>query len=89
MNQMKNDWTRRRFLQTAGTLSALAGTQAKTIAAVTHRGVSLMVDPSDPIAGTPEAQWAAREFEKSLAAKGVTLFRCERQPHSRRKNTRA
>lgn len=41
MNQMKNDWTRQRFLQTAGTLSALAGTQAKTVAAVTHRGVSL------------------------------------------------
>jgi hypothetical protein len=50
-NQMKNDWTLRRFLQTAGTLSALAGAQAKTVAAITHRGVSLVVNPSDPIAG--------------------------------------
>jgi hypothetical protein len=77
MNYSERDWTRRRFLQTAGSLGALASTPGKTIAAMTGRGVSVVLDPSDTVAGAPEALWAVREFEQSLVDKGIKVLCCK------------
>jgi len=78
MHPDKDKWSRRRFLQTAGSLAALASTEIKGVAATGLRGVSLALDPADPIAGAPESIWAANELEQSLAAKGVKILRCQR-----------
>ena len=40
------------------------------------RGVSLALDPADPIAGAPESIWAANELEQSLAENNIDLVYC-------------
>lgn len=78
MYSAMSEWSRRRFLQTAGALAVVAGSEAKGLAAVGSGGVSLALDPSDAVAGTPESLWAAKELEQSLAARGIKVLRCER-----------
>ena len=51
---------RRQFLQSAGSLGALAVGHAAT------REISIVVDPADPVANAKPAQWAIKEFEDSL-----------------------
>ncbi len=70
-------WTRRRFLQTAGTLSAFAGIHSSGFAAENY-DVSIVADPSDNIASAPEARWAADELEHVLLSQGVKVLRCEK-----------
>ncbi len=70
---MNNSLNRRRFLQAASTAAALG----ITVEGATQ-GVSIVVDPSDPVAGSGAAKWAANELERSLAAAGVSVQRCER-----------
>jgi hypothetical protein len=71
------NWSRRRFLQTAGSLAALAGSEVNGVAGVVGRGVSIVVDPSDPIASAPEAAWASKELEDALKAQGILVKRCQ------------
>ena len=62
---------RRRFLQTAGSVAALSGSSAAAV-----RAVSLVVDPSDSVANSAPAKWAAQELERSLKAAGGTVQMC-------------
>jgi hypothetical protein len=75
---VKGDWNRRRFLLTAGSLAALAGTEVKGVAAGPKRGVSIIIDPVDGVASSSVSIWAATELEKALTASGVTVLRCQR-----------
>src|SRR5215831_20084622 len=61
---------RRRFLQAAGAVAALGES-----ASASYPAVSLVVDPSDPIANSAPAKWAAQELERSLRAAGSTVQR--------------
>jgi hypothetical protein len=72
------DWSRRRFLLTAGSLAALTGAEANGIAASAKRGVSIVIDPTDTVASSSVSLWAAEELEKALSAHGVTTLRCQR-----------
>ncbi len=65
--------SRRKFLQTAGAVSALA-----PLAEAASAGVSIVLDPTDPVASSGPARWAARELELALAATGLSVQRCER-----------
>src|SRR5260370_6661602 len=69
----KNSLNRRQFLQTASTAAALG----MTVEGATQE-VSIVIDPTDPIAGRVAARWAANELERSLSAAGVSVQRCER-----------
>lgn len=71
MHPHQNSLNRRQFFQTAGTAAAFGVT---AIGAV--QGVSIVVDPSDAIAGSGPAKWAATELEQSLTAAGVAVQRC-------------
>jgi hypothetical protein len=77
-DQKKNDWTRRRFLQTAGSVAALARTEVRGIAAAAYHGVSIVIDPTDPVASSSASLWAAGELEQALVARGVPVLRCQR-----------
>jgi hypothetical protein len=78
MSSEKRDWSRRRFLQTAGSLAAVAGTDRTGAAAIVSQGVSLVIDPADAVAGSRECLWAADELERALTARGVKVLRCSR-----------
>src|SRR5258708_7316272 len=70
---MKNSFNRRQFLQTAGTAAAF-GVRGKGAA----HSVSIVVDPTDAVASSVSAKWAAKELERSLATAGVSVQRCDR-----------
>jgi hypothetical protein len=59
------DWTRRRFLLTAGSLAALTGAEVNAIAASAKRGVCIVIDPTDTVASSSVSLWAAEELEKA------------------------
>jgi hypothetical protein len=73
-----SDWSRRRFLQTAGSLVAFARSEVNGVAAVAKRGVSLVVNLVDPVASAPASLWAAKELEDALKAHDVIVLRCQR-----------
>jgi hypothetical protein len=63
---------RRRFIQAAGSLGLLRRGYAAS------RDVSIVVDPSDPVASSGPAQWAIKELEESLAKQGIPSKRFDR-----------
>ncbi|HUD98253.1 MAG TPA: twin-arginine translocation signal domain-containing protein [Bryobacteraceae bacterium] len=67
---------RREFLRRTGLAGgALAcGPQARA----QTREVSLVLDPSDPVASAAPVQWAARELQQAMTDAGATLDRHER-----------
>ncbi len=69
----KTSLNRRLFLQTAGSLAAtqVTGRAAKP-------GVSIIVNPKDPVAAAAPGKWGVGELERALAKAGVTVQRCER-----------
>ncbi len=69
----KNSLNRRQFLQTASTAAAFA-----VAAEGATQSVSIVVDPTDAVAGSVAAKWAVKELERSLAAVGVSVQTCER-----------
>jgi len=77
MSNENGRWTRRRFLQTAGSLSAFAGTRTAAFAA-DDRGVFLVSDPSGGNASAAEAHWATKVLEQALLSKGVKMLRGEK-----------
>ncbi len=78
MSSEKRDWSRRRFLQTAGSLAAVAGTDRVGAAAIVSQGVSLVLDPADAVAGSRECLWAAEELDRALTTRGVKVLHCSR-----------
>jgi hypothetical protein len=74
----REEWSRRRFLLTAGSVAALAGAEVNGLAAATKRVVCLVIDPADTVASSPVSLWAAEELEKGLSAHGVSTRRCQR-----------
>jgi hypothetical protein len=73
----RRGFNRRQFVQAvgsaAGTIGALGVAGGRAAAEV-----SLVVDPADPIAGAAPVQWAVKELEDSLSARGVTVRKYER-----------
>src|SRR5919197_6512651 len=78
MNSLKGGLNRREFIQVAGALVPLSVVQ------VPRRRVWLVVDPSDPIAGAAQSQWAATELEQTLNARGLAVHRGERVTQAKR-----
>jgi len=72
---LKSIWNRRRFVQTAGSIAALTAAEPLKLAAAGPRGVSIILDPGDTVAATPQAAWAAKEFERVLTEKRVAVSR--------------
>ena len=60
---------RRSFLKQTG--AAASVTAAHTLKGATQ-GVSLIVDPKDPVASAPPPAWAVRELKAALANQGLT-----------------
>jgi len=58
-------------MQVAGSIAVLTTGQAL------RSRVSLVVDPADPVSGAAPAQWAVRELELSLNARGLMVHKCE------------
>jgi hypothetical protein len=75
LHPLKNIWNRRRFVQTAGSLAALTVTAPLELVAATISGVSIISDPGDSIASSPQGTWAAKELERALTDKQVKVSR--------------
>ena len=75
MNQRSGMWNRRRFIQTTGSLAALCASESKWLVAARPTGVTLVVDPTDTVAGSPPCIWAAKELERTLSAQHITVTR--------------
>jgi len=58
-------------MQVAGSIAVLTTGQAL------RSRVSLVIDPADPVSGAAPAQWAVRELELSLNARGLMVHKCE------------
>ncbi|HWB87218.1 MAG TPA: hypothetical protein VG675_23945 [Bryobacteraceae bacterium] len=71
MKRANSGLNRRQFIQGAGSLAALG------VANAAGRGVSIVLDPHDPVAGAAPAQWAAKELERSLTARGLSVQMCD------------
>src|ERR1051325_7293341 len=69
---------RRRFLQTAGTLAALGRRSSAAIPPV-----SLVVDPTDPIANSGPPRWAIEQFKGSMTSAGATVQICQKLAESK------
>lgn len=68
------DFSRRHFLKMAG-ITAL-GIPFAGFADIKATGVSIIVDPADPIANSAPAQWATGELEAALKTQGIKIQRC-------------
>jgi hypothetical protein len=79
MNQksstVQKGMSRRNFMKIAG-ISAL---WASSIGYFNFKikGVSIVIDPSDHIAGSQPSQWAVKELEKSLTTAGIDVYKCK------------
>lgn len=69
-----NPVSRRLFLKMAG--FATLGTGIEDLEAFDAKGISLIVDPSDPIANAASVLWAAQELVLSLTARSIPVQRC-------------
>lgn len=65
MSYRKNFWNRRRFLQTAGGITALGVTSSRRLAAA-GTAVTIVTDPADTIASSAPCTWALRELERAF-----------------------
>jgi hypothetical protein len=70
----KNSLSRRLFLQTAGAVTTALGAP---------RGVSIIVNPADAVAGADPAKWAVNELDRTLKAAGAAVERCKQAPDAR------
>ena len=78
----RHDMSRRSFVKIAG-MSALWASSPR-FSHFKTKGVSLVVDPADQIAGSPPSLWSAQELEHSLTSKGVNVIRCDRIAQAKR-----
>ena len=70
-----NGVSRRHFVKIAGITTL--GVSSFGFSGFYAKGVSIVSDPADPVAGSAPAQWAAKELENSLTSRGITVFRCD------------
>jgi hypothetical protein len=72
-------WNRRRFLQTAGSATALAfaAAQTKGFSSKPAPGISLILDSSDEISTSSPVQWAAGELQHTLERHAIAVTRCD------------
>jgi hypothetical protein len=68
-------YSRRHFVKVAG-ITAL-GVSSFGLSDFYAKGVSIISDPEDTIAGSPAAQWALKELEDSLTSREINVFRCK------------
>ena len=64
--------SRRRFMKIAG-ISALWASSLAFINFKT-KGVSIVINSADQIAGSLPSQWALKELENSLKSEGINVF---------------
>ena len=85
MNQVSHNeqkgLNRRRFVKITG-ISAL-GVPFLRCSHSESSGVSIAADPDDRTAGSQPSQWAVGELEKSLRARGIDVYRCDRMVQAR------
>jgi hypothetical protein len=62
----------RRTFVTGAALAAIGIAEAAE-----RPSVAIVADGADPVAAAPAAQWALKELQQSLAARGVDVLRCE------------
>ena len=67
--------SRRRFMQVAG-ISAV-GASSLGYFNFRSKGVSIVRDPADLVAGSPPSTWAVKDLEDSLTSHGIDAYRCE------------
>ena len=70
-----NEVTRRHFVKVAGI--AAVGVSSFGFSDFMAKGVTIILDPADIVAGSAPALWAARELENSLTSKGITVTRID------------
>ena len=75
----KKDIHRRGFLKRAGVAGAGLATGPFAFGKALHGAISLVRDPSDPIAASPLVQRAAEELQQALTDVGFTVHTHERQ----------
>ncbi len=68
---MTHNLNRRQFLRTAAGATVAAAAGVPTLAS-DKQGVAIIVDPSDALASSAPARWAATELVKALTARGVS-----------------
>jgi hypothetical protein len=68
--------SRRHFVKVAG-ITAI-GVSSFGFSYIMASGVTIIADPSDPIAGSPPSKWAIKELEESLTSKRISVFKCEK-----------
>jgi hypothetical protein len=69
---VRNDrLSRRRFLQlSAFSVGALS---AQAFGTSSNSGISLIADPADPVASSPQATWALRELADAISQRGIAV----------------
>jgi hypothetical protein len=72
----REEWSRRRFLLTAGSVAALAGAEVNGLAAATKRVVCLVIDPADTVASSPVSLWAAEPVSRRCRPGVAVSKRC-------------
>ncbi|HTX18834.1 MAG TPA: hypothetical protein VMG34_09250 [Bacteroidota bacterium] len=85
---MKQDQARQDLSRQRGGVSRrhfikVTGASALWLSAVgsfnfASRGVSIIADPADPVAGAPPSIWAANELLQTLTSGGIAVSRCEK-----------
>ena len=65
---------RREFIQGASSIAAGSMISLRGVGA-SPTGISLVLDPDDATGGAAPVQWAARELERSLVSRGLTVRR--------------
>ena len=74
-NKNESGIDRRHFVKLAG-ISTL-GVSSLGFSGLNGKMVSIVSDPTDPIASSPPALWAIKELEKSLSLKGISVSRLD------------
>ncbi|HWA09672.1 MAG TPA: hypothetical protein VG838_09500 [Opitutaceae bacterium] len=71
---------RREFLAKTGMTAAAVGLLSKSFGADAARpaSVAIVCDPSDPVAASKPARWAAEQLQQALTARGFTVKLCAR-----------
>ncbi|HVH85445.1 MAG TPA: hypothetical protein VM912_01890 [Terriglobales bacterium] len=69
----KRPLSRRRFLQVGALSLGGLGLGSRGIQSSKTAGISLVIDPTDPIASMPAAKWAAEELTSAISQAGVAV----------------
>jgi hypothetical protein len=74
-NQKNNVVTRRHFVKIAGITAV--GVSSFGFSDFIANGVTIILDPSELVAGSTPALWAAKELENSLTSQGISVSRTD------------